>query len=108
MYRMLAAAATRDAAATADADAATARFAAVDPLFRVIALAAPAPPFEGKPLDPPLRSRFNAALVPPVSAEELADSAAVGGLGRQQTADLLAAASALQSLEAQALALALA
>ena len=106
---MLAAAATRDAAATADADdAATARFAPVDPLFRVIALAAPAPPFEGKPLDPPLRSRFNAALVPPVFAEELADSAAIGGLGSQQTADLLAAASALQSLEAQALALALA
>ena len=38
--RMLAAAATRDAAATDDA-AASARFAAVDPLFRVIALAAP-------------------------------------------------------------------
>ena len=44
--------------------------------------------------------------MPPVSAEELAASAAVGGLGRQQTADLLAAAAALQSLEAQALALA--
>ena len=39
---MLAAAATRDAAdADADAGAASARFAAVHPLFRVIALAAP-------------------------------------------------------------------
>ena len=66
--RMLAAAATGDAAAATDA----AQFAAVHPLFRVIALAAPAPPFEGRPLDPPLRSRFNAALVPPVSAQELA------------------------------------
>ena len=65
---MLAAAATGDAAAATDA----AQFAAVHPLFRVIALAAPAPPFEGRPLDPPLRSRFNAALVPPVSAQELA------------------------------------
>ena len=66
--RFLAAAATGDTAATTDA----AQFAAVHPLFRVIALAAPAPPFEGRPLDPPLRSRFNAALVPPVSAQELA------------------------------------
>ena len=64
------------AAATGDPSAAgaTARFAAVHPLFRVIALAAPAPPFEGRPLDPPLRSRFSAALVPPVSAQETAAS----------------------------------
>lgn len=36
--------------------------------FRVVALGLPVPPFAGKPLDPPLRSRFQARLVPPVDA----------------------------------------
>ena len=57
----------------------------------------------GRALDPPLRSRFNAALVPPVSPEELAEALAAGGVGRGPTADLLAVAATLQGLEAQAL-----
>lgn len=33
--------------------------------FRVIALGLPSPPFPGKPLDPPLRSRFQARFISP-------------------------------------------
>ncbi|KAJ6562445.1 AAA domain-containing protein [Mycena capillaripes] len=36
--------------------------------FRVIAIAAPVPPFPGFPLDPPFRSRFQARFVDPVGA----------------------------------------
>jgi hypothetical protein len=36
--------------------------------FRVIAIAAPVPPFPGHPLDPPFRSRFQARFVDPVGA----------------------------------------
>ncbi|KAJ7766263.1 hypothetical protein B0H14DRAFT_3592622 [Mycena olivaceomarginata] len=36
--------------------------------FRVVAIAAPVPPFPGHPLDPPFRSRFQARFVDPVGA----------------------------------------
>ncbi|KAJ7216377.1 AAA domain-containing protein [Mycena pura] len=36
--------------------------------FRVIAIAAPVPPFPGYPLDPPFRSRFQARFVDPVGS----------------------------------------
>ncbi|KXN89721.1 von Willebrand factor A domain-containing protein 8 [Leucoagaricus sp. SymC.cos] len=36
--------------------------------FRVIAIAAPVPPYPGYPLDPPFRSRFQARFVDPVGA----------------------------------------
>ncbi|ETV82729.1 hypothetical protein, variant 2 [Aphanomyces astaci] len=39
----------------------------VDPAFRVIALGLPVPPYPGRTLDPPLRSRFQARQVPPLS-----------------------------------------
>ncbi|RLO13783.1 hypothetical protein DYB28_005020 [Aphanomyces astaci] len=39
----------------------------VDPAFRVIALGLPVPPYPGRTLDPPLRSRFQARQVPPPS-----------------------------------------
>lgn len=45
-------------------------------LFRVVALASPSPPFAGRALDPPLRSRFQAMLVPPLGATELAETLA--------------------------------
>ena len=41
-------------------DAVAGRLEAVSPDFRVVALASPCPPFEGRPLDPPLRSRLQA------------------------------------------------
>ena len=36
-------------------------------MFRVVALGLPVPPYKGNPLDPPLRSRFQArhVLAPP-------------------------------------------
>ncbi|KAI5120535.1 hypothetical protein M0805_004543 [Coniferiporia weirii] len=36
--------------------------------FRVIAIAAPVPPYPGHPLDPPFRSRFQARFIDPVGA----------------------------------------
>ncbi|KAJ7829772.1 hypothetical protein B0H14DRAFT_3465448 [Mycena olivaceomarginata] len=36
--------------------------------FRVVAIAAPVPPFPGHPLDPPFRSRFQARFVDPIGA----------------------------------------
>ena len=36
---------------------------AVHPDFRVVALALPVPPYAGRPLDPPLRSRFQSRSV---------------------------------------------
>ncbi|KAF7762262.1 hypothetical protein Agabi119p4_8855 [Agaricus bisporus var. burnettii] len=36
--------------------------------FRVVAIAAPVPPYPGYPLDPPFRSRFQARFVDPVGA----------------------------------------
>ncbi|KAF7292707.1 hypothetical protein MIND_01168900 [Mycena indigotica] len=36
--------------------------------FRIIAIAAPVPPFPGHPLDPPFRSRFQARFVDPVGS----------------------------------------
>ena len=44
----------------------------VNPRFRVIALGLPVPQFPGHPLDPPLRSRFQARDVnPPTVTAEL-------------------------------------
>lgn len=41
----------------------------VHPNFKVIALGLPVPKFPGNPLDPPLRSRFQARDIPPLSVE---------------------------------------
>lgn len=38
--------------------------------FRVIALGLPVPPYRGNPLDPPLRSRFQARTIHPASFQE--------------------------------------
>lgn len=46
--------------------------ARVHPDFRVIAIGLPVPPFPGNPLDPPLRSRFQARRVDPLRPSELA------------------------------------
>ena len=41
--------------------------------FRVIALGLPVPPYKGNPLDPPLRSRFQARVVHPLPYQEQLD-----------------------------------
>eukprot|EP00512_Aurantiochytrium_limacinum_P012667 CAMPEP_0171569504 /NCGR_PEP_ID=MMETSP0961-20121227/2381_1 /TAXON_ID=87120 /ORGANISM="Aurantiochytrium limacinum, Strain ATCCMYA-1381" /LENGTH=1133 /DNA_ID=CAMNT_0012123801 /DNA_START=78 /DNA_END=3479 /DNA_ORIENTATION=- len=41
------------------------------PDFRVIALGVPVPPYRGKPLDPPLRSRFQVRVVEPVGSSDV-------------------------------------
>ncbi|CAJ1427783.1 unnamed protein product [Effrenium voratum] len=69
--------------------------------FRVLALASPCPPFEGRALDPPLRSRFQALLVPPAPAEELAF--ALQGLEEAVARPLLGAAETILELERQSI-----
>ena len=54
--------------------ATSSKLEAVHPNFRVVALAAPSPPFDGRPLDPPLRSRLQAGLVPGFDIAELAST----------------------------------
>lgn len=44
------------------------QFIPAHPAFRIIAIAAPVPPYPGYPLDPPFRSRFQARFVDPVGA----------------------------------------
>ncbi|KAI0943485.1 hypothetical protein AcW1_002637 [Taiwanofungus camphoratus] len=46
----------------------TTRFIPAHKNFRVIAIAAPVPPYTGYPLDPPFRSRFQARFVDPVGS----------------------------------------
>jgi hypothetical protein len=47
------------------------RLVPVHPHFRVIALGVPVPPFPGNPLDPPLRSRFQARRIDPAPRRAL-------------------------------------
>ncbi|THH30493.1 hypothetical protein EUX98_g3701 [Antrodiella citrinella] len=47
---------------------ATKRFIPAHEKFRVIAIAAPVPPYVGYPIDPPFRSRFQARFMDPVGA----------------------------------------
>eukprot|EP01048_Picozoa_sp_COSAG05_P002211 COSAG05_NODE_85_length_20698_cov_35.370309_15_plen_739_part_00 len=50
---------------------AASRLVPVHPQFRVIALGVPVPPFPGNPLDPPLRSRFQARRIDPAPRRAL-------------------------------------
>ena len=65
----------------------------VHPSFRVIALGLPVPPFSGRTLDPPLRSRFQCRFIDELSAEsilELAASEFEGGSTSKDFQHLLA------------------
>lgn len=70
--------------------------------FRVIALGVPVPPYEGRLLDPPLRSRFQALHVPSLGAGDLLDLLAdvAPNLEAAAAQQLAAAAEALHAVEA--------
>jgi hypothetical protein len=57
-----------------EAERAAARVVRVHPDFRVIALGVPVPPFPGNPLDPPLRSRFQARRIDRTPSQALIGS----------------------------------
>ena len=100
-----------------DADQGGAELAArglvrVSPEFRVVALGLPIPLFPGRPLDPPLRSRFQARSVPAGEAESLAaelldgeegegEEATVGGLSTDMLRSVVGLAGTLRLLERQ-------
>ncbi|GLB39985.1 putative von Willebrand factor (vWF) type A domain [Lyophyllum shimeji] len=50
------------------ANSLTANFVPAHKNFRVIAIAAPVPPYPGYPLDPPFRSRFQSRFIDPVAS----------------------------------------
>ena len=72
--------------------------------FRVIALGVPVPPYEGRLLDPPLRSRFQALHVPSLGAGELLDLLAdvAPNLEAAAAQQLAAASEALHAVEGDA------
>ena len=57
------------------------RLARVSDRFRVIGLACPVPPYPGMPLDPPLRSRFQARYVDPLHVASSIGGLSIGGVG---------------------------
>eukprot|EP00439_Symbiodinium_sp_Y106_P018819 s5098_g2.t1 len=77
------------------------RLAAVHQNFRVVALASPCPPFDGRALDPPLRSRFQSLLIPSAPAEELASS--LRGSVAADAGSVVMAAEAIMELERQSI-----
>ena len=85
-----------------EADIRAASLVRVHPNFRVIALGLPVPKFYGFPLDPPLRSRFQARVVGAFSAERiLADAGPVPSREplRSKVTKLLAMAQAMRAIE---------
>ncbi|TFK81956.1 hypothetical protein K466DRAFT_501194 [Polyporus arcularius HHB13444] len=66
-------------------EAETSTFIPAHKNFRVIAIAAPVPPYPGYPLDPPFRSRFQARFVDPMGA-----LLALQGIKDPQSAAILA------------------
>lgn len=69
----------------------------VHPRFRVIALGVPVPQFPGHPLDPPLRSRFQARDIPPPTVGQ--EMAAAQSADRELVSRLAGFASTLRLLE---------
>ncbi|KAF6208189.1 hypothetical protein GE061_016641 [Apolygus lucorum] len=75
--------------------------------FRVIALGLPVPGYLGNPLDPPLRSRFQARDIPPPTYQDLSSAlqSAFPTAPRDKVQNLLSCAYALISPEASTLGL---
>jgi midasin (ATPase involved in ribosome maturation) len=67
----------------------SARLVAVHPDFQVIALGLPVPPYQGRPLDPPLRSRFQSRFVEELQLEDALGCVDAGGVGSQQVGVLI-------------------
>jgi len=81
-----------------DAELASRRLLRVSPDFMVVALGLPVPRFPGTPLDPPLRSRFQARVVPAPPAA--ARKAALAELAPTAASELAKAVDAFDALDA--------
>ncbi|XP_023930017.1 von Willebrand factor A domain-containing protein 8 [Lingula anatina] len=79
----------------------------VDERFRVIALGLPVPRYQGNPLDPPLRSRFQARDVHPLPFSEQLESLGVAGgeVPQERISQVLGFASTMTSSESSSLGL---
>ena len=65
------------------------RLLAVNPAFRVVALGSPSPPYPGRALDPPLRSRFQSRYVEDLAVETLLGSADMSSLAQHDRQNIL-------------------
>ncbi|EKX41778.1 hypothetical protein GUITHDRAFT_112197 [Guillardia theta CCMP2712] len=79
--RFLMRAARYDALKEEGADLAGSKMIRVHPRFCVIALGLPIPRYRGYPLDPPLRSRFQARAIDPFSVEGVVEGVELRGAG---------------------------
>ena len=77
------------------------RLVRVHPDFRVVALGLPTPPWPGQSLDPPLRSRFQARVVPPPPSALAALRRAAPSLDQETARKLALVAEALRLFEAE-------
>ncbi|XP_074649479.1 von Willebrand factor A domain-containing protein 8-like isoform X2 [Tubulanus polymorphus] len=79
----------------------------VNEAFRVIALGLPVPRYQGNPLDPPLRSRFQARDVQPLSYKEMLEQIEKVGwnIADNRLSQILSFSSTLLSTELQSLGL---
>jgi hypothetical protein len=65
------------------------RLVAVHPRFRVVALGSPSPPYPGRSLDPPLRSRFQSRYVDDLEVMALVECMDLSGLSANDKRGLL-------------------
>ena len=82
-------------------DMASSGLVRVDEGFRVIALGLPVPRFRGAPLDPPLRSRFQARQIEHSKYYDIREECLQGGMDSKGTDQLISVGYAINTNEAQ-------
>lgn len=65
------------------------RLLAVHPAFRVVALGSPSPPYPGRSLDPPLRSRFQSRYAEDLAVETILSCVDMTGIAQQDRQNIL-------------------
>ena len=80
------------------------RLVKVHPAFRVIALGHPVPPYSGRTLDPPLRSRFQGKFIDDLSAEALLSCLDVNGVSKTNLQAIINFYESIRALRAAAIA----
>lgn len=75
------------------------RLLQVNPHFQVVALGLPVPPFPGRSLDPPLRSRFQCRYIDDLSSESILQAMDGGSLNMKSAEKLINFYEAFQSLQ---------
>jgi hypothetical protein len=80
----------------------SARLVAVHPDFQVIALGLPVPPYQGRPLDPPLRSRFQSRFVEELQLQDALGCVDAGGVRPEHLRAVAAVYEGLRAMRTEA------